>query len=771
MHATQISLIPSFHYDVAYLKPAAEYLPDCFANIDEALRILDADSSYTYLLEQVILLEAYVQAKPEKLKDLKRFAKEGRLSVAPGMYVMPDMNMPSAETMYWQILLGKKWLRENLDFNPTVCWIADCWGHHAQLPQILTSCGYTSYIFWRCMRRDVKKNDFLWRGIDGSTIRTHWIARGYSNLRFPSQAEEVNILEINRTGCSAPQIKELCEDLESFGAGISVLLCNSGDMAFPQASAPESVRQLNQSGILPPIRFATPEDAIRDSGNNNLQTIDGEFNSALQGTFTSNIWIKQNDRRLTQKMIAIQTLAALKGKPLDLARLWKPLLKQQFHDIICGTICDKALDDCRNEFTLADTQMDQALREIGSCGNAAYFNALPFERTELLQSPGGLSRIDLPPLACGKAEKLTVDSTPKAAGGSFENPWYRACIGADGYLSSLIEKHSGRDIASANPIAFGGLSMQLDYGDLWLNFIGPLSGGSEESALTQNDPDPFDRSKGTIVAGTLKSTIQSAQIVRHSADIIVIEQRGSLWFWRIKLPFTTRITLSRWSPRIDYHTEIQTSSRNYRVRVCFPTTLAGGVRTDEISMGLQQRDAGEHVAQHFTRLAKDGAALALLNAGTPASNVHDGVLMLTLMRSAAMEYKTQSAQSYMENQTLALDYAIVPHAGDDLLTPIREGHAFNMPPLAVAEHDALPKIMVDAGNVLISSVTLLPEGLFVRLYESTGAATHATLHAQGARFITPANGMFASDENKRTAGESRKITLKPYEIQSYQITR
>ena len=40
-----------------------------------------------------------------------------------------------------------------LGLEAKVCWIADCWGHHAQLPQMLRQLGYEYYVFWRCMDR------------------------------------------------------------------------------------------------------------------------------------------------------------------------------------------------------------------------------------------------------------------------------------------------------------------------------------------------------------------------------------------------------------------------------------------------------------------------------------------------------------------------------------------------------------------------------------------------------------------------------------------
>ncbi|HML49141.1 MAG TPA: alpha-mannosidase, partial [Clostridia bacterium] len=165
-----ISITPTFHHDIAYLRPEKSYTPDCFEIIDEALRILEADAEYRFTVEQAWLLEQYWNAKPAKRALLCRFAAEGRLSMAPGLYAVPDMNLLDGESLFMQATVGKAIVRDTLGLNPRACLIADSWGHPAQLPQILSQCGYAYYGFSRCMRRDVNVENFRWKGLDGSEL-------------------------------------------------------------------------------------------------------------------------------------------------------------------------------------------------------------------------------------------------------------------------------------------------------------------------------------------------------------------------------------------------------------------------------------------------------------------------------------------------------------------------------------------------------------------------------------------------------------------------
>ena len=44
----RINIVPSFHYDVAYLKTEEEYLHQCIGNIHQALNIMDQYEDYTF---------------------------------------------------------------------------------------------------------------------------------------------------------------------------------------------------------------------------------------------------------------------------------------------------------------------------------------------------------------------------------------------------------------------------------------------------------------------------------------------------------------------------------------------------------------------------------------------------------------------------------------------------------------------------------------------------------------------------------------------------
>ena len=98
MKSRHILIFASFHYDVAYRQTFAGYLPLSFTAIDRGLDLLDRHPEYVFNLEQVILLAAYWERRPENRERLQRHAASRRLIFCPGMWTMPDGSLPGAES-------------------------------------------------------------------------------------------------------------------------------------------------------------------------------------------------------------------------------------------------------------------------------------------------------------------------------------------------------------------------------------------------------------------------------------------------------------------------------------------------------------------------------------------------------------------------------------------------------------------------------------------------------------------------------------------------
>lgn len=710
-------LVPSFHHDIAYLRSEREYTAGCMLILDEAIRILSENPDYYYFVEQAWLLEEYWDARPEKRDLMRKLAQEGRLCMEPGFYAVPDMTLPDGESIYMQAAQGKKIVKDTLGAEPRVAMITDCWGHHSQLPQILSQCGYEYYAFSRCMRHDVDRQNFVWRGVDGSKLKTHWMSTHYDGIRFPTNMRAENAGELEWADAGEKGISELMERNREKCGDEPQYLPVGGDMCYPSAQGPEIVKKLNARGHLPQLVFASPAKMLDSVNWAETGEYTGDFMSSQQGSFTTNIWIKQKDRQAAGELYALEALSTAHGAKKDFDLAWKLHLKNQFHDIICGTICNDAYRDAEGDFRALGHLLTKIRRELtGNGGSQAYFNALPFERTiytekgkYVLPALGTVERDQVQAVnAVAELSKLPLD---------FENAWYKAKVGSDGYITSLIEKSSGAELvaptdAHSNAVPFAALTMQRDYGDSWWAFAAPNLNRVTQ-AYEVNLPDPLFREDSQ----TFLPVIREASVQCANEERIVIQQKGELNFWKMHIAFTTTMTLARDAAEITYRTEFVNEVKNWRLRAAFPVNGLTE-RRRQIPYAIVPFGDGEQTTQMFMDAQNEQAGLAVINKGMPAGNIEDGVMLLSMFRSAAMEYKCDSDLSYNLGRAFSLEYAVCPHRNGDDLHIWQSALAFNTPVIDCQpiEQGALPSI----DGAMVSCIRETENGIFVRLYNPLG---------------------------------------------------
>ncbi|MGE5224632.1 MAG: glycoside hydrolase, partial [Omnitrophica WOR_2 bacterium] len=160
--------IPHTHWEGAVFKTREEYLEMGLPNILRALYLLKTYPNYRFVLDQACYVKPFLERYPEEEATFRRFIDEGRLAIAGGTDVMPDVNMPGGESFVRQVLYGKGYFRSKLGIDVTTGWLLDTFGHHAQMPQLLKLSGYRSYWFFRGAPGWETSAEFTWEGLDGS---------------------------------------------------------------------------------------------------------------------------------------------------------------------------------------------------------------------------------------------------------------------------------------------------------------------------------------------------------------------------------------------------------------------------------------------------------------------------------------------------------------------------------------------------------------------------------------------------------------------------
>ena len=116
---------------------------------DKLLDLLEQDPAFTHFHfdGQTIVLEDYLEIRPDRRQHLRRLIRDGRVAVGP-WYVLPDEFLVSGESIIRNLQIGHRIASEF--GNPTkVGYLPDQFGHIAQMPQLLRGFGIEDAVVWR----------------------------------------------------------------------------------------------------------------------------------------------------------------------------------------------------------------------------------------------------------------------------------------------------------------------------------------------------------------------------------------------------------------------------------------------------------------------------------------------------------------------------------------------------------------------------------------------------------------------------------------------
>jgi mannosylglycerate hydrolase len=359
-------LVPHTHWDREWYLTFQQFRIRLVRTVDQVLDILDQDPAFTYFMldGQTIVLEDYLEVRPEQEERLKRHARSGRLLVGP-WYLQPDEFLVSGESLIRNLMTG---LRIAADYGGAmpVGYVPDTFGHIAQLPQILRGFGLDNAVFWRGVGDEARQSEFIWRAPDGSEVLVAHLAdrHGYSNAR------------------SLPlDVDAFLRRLEMMKAALlprattnTLLLMNGSDHLPPQAGLPAVIAAANAQLTGAHVRIGTlPQylDALR-AAPAERQILTGEMRSSqraplLPGVLSTRIWIKQQNAAGEHLLTGwaepgcawAWTLGA--AYPAGLLRLaWKLLMQNHPHDSICGC----SIDEVHREMVPRFAQSAQIAEEV-----------------------------------------------------------------------------------------------------------------------------------------------------------------------------------------------------------------------------------------------------------------------------------------------------------------------------------------------------------------------------------------------------------------------
>jgi len=378
-----IHLASHTHWDREWYLSFQQFRMKLVHLIDHLLQILDSDPEFKFFLldGQAIILEDYLEIRPEHQAILSRLITNGRILIGP-WYISPDEFLISPESHVRNLLEGERICR-SYGVKMAVGYLPDTFGHISQMPQILNGFRIQYACLWRGLSD--QPCELLWYSPDGSSVLLSFLRDSYGNAAS---------LVTSDTDKFAQGISESSASLSPFCASGQVLLMHGTDHMEPPPDLGQALQEYrNRPEHLNLIHSTLPRyfEAVSmwaTSSGLQLPVLHGELRSSkhahlLPNVLSTRIWIKQRNHECEIDLLKwIEPLDAFSymldlrlrsvesnmapddeihaGGKAFIHHAWKLLMQCHPHDSICGTSIDQVSDEMRVRFD----QVDQINHEL-----------------------------------------------------------------------------------------------------------------------------------------------------------------------------------------------------------------------------------------------------------------------------------------------------------------------------------------------------------------------------------------------------------------------
>lgn len=163
-------VISNTHWDREWRYPFQSYRMDLVDMMDRLLEILENDSDYHafFLDSQTVILEDYLEIRPENKKRIVKLVNSDKLQIGP-WYTLPDEWACHGEALVRNLLMGHR-VGSVFGKISKVGYTPFSNGQISQLPQIYQGFGIDTCFFYRGIGKHIAKSDFIWESPDGSRV-------------------------------------------------------------------------------------------------------------------------------------------------------------------------------------------------------------------------------------------------------------------------------------------------------------------------------------------------------------------------------------------------------------------------------------------------------------------------------------------------------------------------------------------------------------------------------------------------------------------------
>lgn len=399
-------IISHTHWDREWYLPYEKHHVRLVQLMDQLLETMEKEPEYRYFFldGQTIILEDYLQVRPEKKEQLEKLIHEDRIRIGP-WYILQDAFLTSSEANVRNMQIGHQ-DAEQYGKISKIGYFPDTFGLVGQTPQLMQQSGIDNAFFGRGVKPTGFNNtvsdggfessfsELTWEGPDGSKVLGILFANWYSNG---------NELPVYEEEAKAFWDKKLA-DVEKYASTNQLLYMNGCDHQPIQCDLPEAIETAKK--LYPDTEFVHSNFVdyltdLRSSMNQDLTTVQGELRSqrtdgwgTLVNTASARVYLKQMNQqgqsileKVAEPLASFASLLGYKYPHHLFTYAWKTLMQNHPHDSICGCSVDEVHREMVTRFEksrhVAETIVDDSKKVISEAVNTSVFakygdNAVPF---------------------------------------------------------------------------------------------------------------------------------------------------------------------------------------------------------------------------------------------------------------------------------------------------------------------------------------------------------------------------------------------------------
>ncbi|HCF29652.1 MAG TPA: alpha-mannosidase [Cyanobacteria bacterium UBA11049] len=733
----QMQLLGHAHLDLAWLWAVSETWSAAQRTFTSVLNLQQQFPELVFCHSTPALYAWIEQHRPDLFASIQQQVKAGRWEVVGGLWVEPELNIISGESIVRQLLYGQRYVLEKFGNISTVAWLPDSFGFCATLPQFLANGGIEYFVTQKLRWNDTTEfphGAFWWRSPDGTDL---------FSLMSPPIGEAIEPLKMASYLCNWSTQTHLQQVLWLPGVG------DHG--GGPTRDMLEVARRWQKSPFFPQIEFTTAENYLQHIKSQEKSEVETLYITSVQkpevesqkstpsarfpvwqdelylefhrGCYTTHADQKRWNRRCegllyqAELFASLATLSAGLAYPkIELETAWKQVLFNQFHDILPGSAIPEVYEDANRDWQEAEQTatdiLQKSLRAIASqiafptpphpeAQPIVVFNSLNWERSELVT-------IELP--------------EPKH---NWQNNFdWQICNSQAQEIQFKVNRVACRCNSPMHTMSFLASVPAVGYRVFWLypfKTAGVAGEENKEEFVLENEylRVTVDSSTGDL-SSVFDLTHQREVLSGAGNQLQAFQDRGQYWdAWNIDpnyaqhpLPpaellsidrkcdrvqtcvnvtrkigsstFYQDYILEKGSPILKIKTTVDWQERQVLVKAAFKLNLESEYATYEIPCGAITRSTQpqteaekakwEVPALQWADLSADDYGVSLLNDCKYGYDSQSNQLRLTLLRSASWP-NPQADRGWHE-----FTYALYPHAGTwQSAGTVRRGYELNLP--------------------------------------------------------------------------------------------